>query len=243
MQQKILIVDSQWELAPGVFEMRLRGDTGDITCPGQFVNLALPECSLRRPISVCDAGEGMLTLVYRVVGRGTKIMSEMKEGTRLDVLTGLGNGFSSERSGESPILLGGGIGIPPLYLLARELIRAGRRVRAVLGFNTASEIFYEERFRDLGCEVEVCTADGSYGTKGFVTAGMTSPYTYTYACGPMPMLRAVYDRAETDGEYSFEARMGCGFGACMGCSLMTKAGPRRVCREGPVFRKEEILWT
>ena len=243
MQQKTFEIMGQKVLAPGVYEMHLQGDTSAIVRPGQFVNIALPGCTLRRPISVCDLREQELVITYRVVGRGTDIMSTLPDGTHLDLLTGLGNGFDPDMSGESPLLLGGGIGVPPLYLLAKCLREQGKDVQVCLGFNTASEVFYENAFRDLGCKVLVCTADGSYGTKGFVTAGMDRAYTYTYACGPLPMLRAVYDASNTDGEYSFEARMGCGFGACMGCSMMTRNGSRRVCREGAVFRKEEILWT
>ena len=231
-------------LTDQVLEMRLRGDTSAIAGPGQFVNIQIPGLYLRRPISVCDVSDGELTLVYKVVGHGTAKMSEMVPGTALSLLTGLGNGYDLTKAGEHPLLLGGGVGVPPLYLLAKKLREQGITPDIVLGFNTSSEAFYQQRFEKLGCRVEVTTADGSFGTKGFVTdAGLFSePHSYFYTCGPLPMLRAVYNRTGIDGEFSFEERMGCGFGACMGCSVRVKDGYKRICKDGPVLRKEEILW-
>ena len=243
MKKVIFEIKENSPLAAGVYRLRLAGDTSAVTAPGQFVNIALPGLYLRRPISVCDAEPGLLTLVYKVVGHGTEAMAAMGRGERLDVLTGLGNGFDLSLSGDSPLLLGGGIGAAPLYWLARALRATGKRVCAVLGFNTGDDVFYEDEFRALGCDVTVATADGSYGARGFVTDALPDDYSFTYACGPEPMLRAVCDRAAGDGQLSFEARMGCGFGACMGCTRETTAGPKRVCRDGPVFRKGEILWT
>jgi dihydroorotate dehydrogenase electron transfer subunit len=221
--------------------MRLRGDTSAITAPGQFVNILLDGLFLRRPISVCDCEGDVLTLVYKVVGKGTEQMSRMKEGT-LDVLTGLGNGYDLTLSGDAPILLGGGVGVPPLYMLARKLIKMGKKVNVVLGFNTKDEVFYEDEFRALGCDVKVTTVDGSYGIKGFVTGAMDCDYSHFYTCGPEPMLKAVSSAAKTSGQLSFEERMGCGFGACMGCSCKTLTGNKRICKEGPVMKKEEIIW-
>ena len=220
----------------------LCGDTAAITAPGQFVNIALDGQYLRRPVSVCDLEDGRLTLIYKVVGQGTAQMARIAPGDKLDLLTGLGNGYDLSKSGERPLLLGGGVGVPPLYLLARRLIGQGKYVTAVLGFNTKSEVFCEEEFRALGADVTVTTADGSYGRKGFVTDALPAEYSYFYTCGPEPMLRAVYRATETDGQFSFEERMGCGFGACMGCSCKTVTGYKRICREGPVLEKGEILW-
>lgn len=232
-------------LTANVWRMRLEGDTQYITAPGQFVNIALEGRFLRRPISVCDCDEQTITLIYKVVGEGTAQMSHMTPGMELDLLTGLGNGFSTEVAARRPLLVGGGVGVPPLYLLARRLLAAGRRVAVVLGFNTAAEIFCEEEFRALGCEVFVATADGSAGTRGFVTdaiAGNGIDFDYFYACGPLPMLRALCETTAVDGELSFEERMGCGFGGCMGCTCRTKEGPKRICREGPVLKKGEVIW-
>ncbi len=228
-------------LTDTVWKMRLRGDTSAITAPGQFVNVRLDGLYLRRPISVCDCEDGSLTLVYKVVGKGTRQMSGLASG-RLDVLTGLGNGYNTTPAGDCPLLLGGGVGVPPLYMLAKRLIVEGRRVSVVLGFNTQSEVFYEQEFRALGAEVTVATADGSYGTRGFVTDALPSNYSYFYTCGPEPMLKAVYAATVTGGQFSFEERMGCGFGACMGCSCKTITGNKRICKEGPVLQKEEIIW-
>lgn len=224
--------------------MLLFGDTSAITAPGQFVNLELEGLYLRRPISVCDLENERLTLIYKVVGKGTEQMSAMKKDGTLDALTGLGNGYDTSKSGNAPVLIGGGVGVPPLYLLAKKLIGEGKHPKAILGFNTASEVFLEEEFRALGIEVFITTVDGSHGIKGFVTDALKScaEYSYTFSCGPEPMLKAVYNEAKTDGEYSFEERMGCGFGACMGCSCKTKYGYKRICKDGPVLEKGEIVW-
>ena len=221
--------------------MLLEGDTSDITAPGQFVNIKLDGLYLRRPISVCDCEDGVLTIIYKVVGKGTEQMSKMREGT-LDVLTGLGNGYDTSLSGDKVLLIGGGVGVPPLYMLAKKLIDEGKSVSVILGFNTKSEVFLEKEFALLGADVTVTTVDGSYGVKGFVTNAMDVDYSYFYTCGPEPMLRAVYNTSKTSGQFSFEERMGCGFGACMGCSCKTVTGYKRICKDGPVLRKEEILW-
>ena len=226
--------------------MELLGDTGEIVRPGQFVNIKLDGFFLRRPISVCDTEEGRMTLIYKAVGEGTELMTKLAPGTRLNILTGLGNGFDLSLSGDHPVLIGGGAGIPPMYSLCKALISvlSPENIKVVLGFNTEEEIFYLREFQDLGVDVRVATADGSYGTKGFVTDVLKDlDYTFFYTCGPMPMFRAIEAIAKTSGQYSFEERMGCGFGACMGCSMMMADGSyKRVCKEGPVFRREEILW-
>jgi len=243
MKQSFFTIKENVALTTNVFRMVLEGDTSAITCSGQFVNLLLDGFYLRRPISVCDRVEGLLTLVYKVVGKGTEKMSRMTAGETLDVLTGLGNGYDLSVAGERPLLLGGGVGVPPMYLLAKDLIAQGKKVSVILGFNTKDEIFYENEFRALGADVTVTTVDGSYGVKGFVTDAMkTMDYTYFYTCGPEPMLKAVWNASLTSGQLSFEERMGCGFGACMGCSCKTLTGNKRICKEGPVMRKEEILW-
>lgn len=240
MKQVTYTLTENTPLAPGVFRMALAGDTGAITAPGQFVNLALDGLFLRRPISVCDWDEKSLTLIYKVVGAGTARMSNMKPGQALDCLTGLGNGYDVAACPDAPLLVGGGVGVPPLYGLAKRLIASGKRPSVIIGFNTAAEIFYSGAFEALGVPVTVTTADGSAGVKGFVTAAMPEG-AYVCACGPEPMLRAVH-AAASGGQFSFEARMGCGFGACMGCTCQTVAGPKRICKEGPVLRKEDILW-
>ncbi|MBQ7347230.1 MAG: dihydroorotate dehydrogenase electron transfer subunit [Clostridia bacterium] len=243
MKQGIFTIKENIALTATVYRMVLTGDTSDITRSGQFVNLLLDGFYLRRPISVCDRAEGLLTLVYKVVGKGTEKMSKMTAGEALDILTGLGNGYDLSVSGDKPLLLGGGVGVPPMYLLAKDLIAEGKQVSVILGFNTKDEIFYEDEFRALGADVTVATADGSYGVKGFVTDAMKNiDYTYFYTCGPEPMLKAVWNTSSTSGQFSFEERMGCGFGACMGCSCKTLTGNKRICKEGPVMRKEEILW-
>ncbi len=243
MRRSLFRIKENTKIAPSVFRMVLEGDTGDITRPGQFVNIKLDGFYLRRPISVCDLSGDELTIIYKVVGEGTNLMSQMEEGKELDVLTGLGNGYDTSLSGERPLLLGGGVGVPPLYLLAKKLINEGKQVTAVLGFNTKDEIFYENEFKELGAETIVTTADGSRGIKGFVTDTMKDlDYSYFYTCGPEPMLKAVYRESKTSGQLSFEKRMGCGFGACMGCSCKTITGYKRICKEGPVLMKEEILW-
>ena len=242
MKQSIFEIRSNTRLTDSVYKMVLVGDTSAITNCGQFVNIQLEGQFLRRPISVCDYDGETLTIIYKVVGKGTEIMSAMGDGTQLDILTGLGNGYDLTLSGEKPVLLGGGVGVPPMYNLAKKLIAEGKEVKVILGFNTASEIFYEEEFKALGCDVTVTTVDGSYGTKGFVTDALPEHYTYFYTCGPEPMLKAVYRASKTSGQMSFEERMGCGFGACMGCSCKTLTGYKRICKEGPVMKKEEILW-
>ena len=243
MRKSIFTVASQRLLAPGTCELTLCGDTEGLDVPGQFVNIRIDGLYLRRPISVCDCRPGYLTLIYKVVGAGTEILSRMEQGEALDLLTGLGNGYDLNVSGREPLLIGGGAGVPPMYLLARKLTEQGKHVTVILGFNTAAEVFYEEEFQALGACVIVATADGTRGVKGFVTDAMDGlAYTYFYTCGPAPMLKAVYDRSETDGQFSFEERMGCGFGACVGCTCRTKYGNKRICRDGPVLAKEEIVW-
>ncbi len=243
MKQSIFEIKENSALTSNVYKMVLCGDTSDITASGQFVNIKLEGFFLRRPISVCDCEDGLLTIVYKVVGAGTEAMAKMHIGEKLDVLTGLGNGYDLEKSGGTPLLLGGGVGVPPMFLLAKKLIAQGKKVSVILGFNKKDEIFYEEEFKALGADVTVCTADGSYGIKGFVTDAMKNMnYSYFYTCGPEPMLKAIYSVSETSGQFSFEERMGCGFGACMGCSCKTITGYKRICKEGPVLEKEEILW-
>ena len=232
-------------LTSDVWRMVLEGDTQWITRPGQFVNIELEGLYLRRPISICDWSETTITIIYKVVGRGTEQMSRMSEGQELDVLTGLGNGFDADVECQKPLLVGGGVGVPPLYRLAKELIARGRKVSVVLGFNTSKEIFYAEEFRALGADVYVSTADGSVGTKGFVTDAIREngiDFDFFYSCGPLPMLKALCDCTTVSGELSFEERMGCGFGACMGCSCKTLAGNKRICKDGPVMKREEIIW-
>ena len=242
MKQSIFEILSNEALTDSVYKMVLAGDTSHVTNCGQFVNIQLEGMFLRRPISVCDYDAETLTIVYKVVGKGTEAMSAMEKGLKLDILTGLGNGYDLTLSGDKPVLLGGGVGVPPMYNLAKKLRAEGKEVKVILGFNTASEIFYEEEFKALGCQVCVTTVDGSYGTKGFVTDALPENYTYFYTCGPEPMLKAVYRATTTSGQMSFEERMGCGFGACMGCSCKTLTGYKRICKEGPVMKKEEILW-
>ena len=242
MKQSIFEILSNTPLTNSVYKMVLQGDTEAITASGQFVNIRLEGMFLRRPISVCDYDEKTLTIIYKVVGKGTEAMSAMEQGQKLDILTGLGNGYDLSPSGEHPVLLGGGVGVPPMYNLAKKLVAQGKRVSVILGFNTASEVFYEEEFKALGCQVTVTTVDGSYGQKGFVTNALPENYTYFYTCGPEPMLKAVYRSTYSSGQMSFEERMGCGFGACMGCSCKTLTGYKRICKEGPVMKKEEILW-
>lgn len=232
-------------LTDAVWRMVLAGDTQYITASGQFVDIALEGRFLRRPISVCDYDAATLTLVYKVVGDGTEQMSRMRAGERLELLTGLGNGFSIGEEVRRPLLVGGGVGVPPLYNLAKRLLAGGLPVHVVLGFNTASEVFFADEFRALGCDVTVATADGSLGVRGFVTTAIAErqpDFDYFYACGPLPMLRALSEAVEQDGQLSFEERMGCGFGACMGCSCKTKQGSKRICKEGPVLAKGEVIW-
>ena len=243
MKQGIFTIKSNVALTDSVMKMVMVGDTSAITAPGQFVNIKLDGYFLRRPISICDYDGESLTILYKMVGKGTAAMGKMQAGETLDVLTGLGNGYNLTLSGDKPVLLGGGVGVPPLYRLAKDLLAAGKEVSVVLGFNTASEIFYEEEFRALGAKVFVTTVDGSRGIKGFVTDALKEmDYTYFYTCGPEPMLKAIYKTATTSGQLSFEERMGCGFGACMGCSCKTVTGNKRICKEGPVLVKEDIIW-
>lgn len=243
MKQDIYEVLSNVRLTDNVFRMTLGGDTSEITVPGQFINIKLDGFFLRRPISVYDWDDRSVTIIYKTVGRGTEAMSRLGAGAKLDVLTGLGNGFDAEKAGDAPLLIGGGVGIPPLYGLCRKLVSAGKKVKVILGFNTACEIFCREGFTALGAEVYITTIDGSDGTKGFVTDAMKDmEYSYFYTCGPMPMFRAIEAVAKTNGQFSFEERMGCGFGACMGCTCKTKYGNKRICRDGPVLEREEIVW-
>ena len=242
MKQGIFVIRSNEALTDVVYKMVLEGDTSAITNCGQFVDLRLPEKYLRRPISVCDYDVQTLTLIYKVVGSGTEIMSTLPAGTELDVLTGLGNGYDTSLSGDRPLLVGGGVGVPPMYNLCKKLIAQGKKPQVVLGFNVASEIFLAEDFKALGAEVYIATADGSVGTKGFVTDVIKNlTYSYFYSCGPMPMFKAMETVMQTPGQYSFEERMGCGFGACMGCTIQTKSGYKRVCKDGPVFFREEVF--
>ena len=244
MKQSLFTIQSNEKLTDSVCKMVLAGDTSAITASGQFVNIQLKGFFLRRPISVCDYDENTLTILYKVVGKGTEAMSKMTPNHKLDVLTGLGNGYDTSVSGDKPLLIGGGVGVPPMYILAKNLVAEGKHPIVILGFNTAAEVFYKEEFEKLGVEVHVATADGSVGTKGFVTDVVkTIPdYTYFYTCGPEPMLKALSDVTTTSGQLSFEERMGCGFGACMGCSCQTKYGNKRICKDGPVLVKEEIIW-
>lgn len=242
MKQSLFMIKENVSLTKDVMLMRLCGDTSEITTPGQFVNIKLKDYFLRRPISVCDCVGDTLTIIYKIVGKGTEQMREMKEGT-LDLLTGLGNGYNTELSGNTPVLIGGGVGVPPLYMLAKKLISEGKNVTAILGFNTKNEIFYENEFKKIGATVYVSTVDGSYGIEGFVTDVLsTLDYSYFFTCGPEPMLKAIYFASKSDGQFSFEERMGCGFGACMGCSCKTVTAYKRICKDGPVLKKEEILW-
>ena len=242
MKQSIFEIISNTALTDSVYKMVLEGDTSAITASGQFVNIQLEGKFLRRPISVCDWNESALTIVYKVVGHGTEQMAAMTAGEKLDILTGLGNGYDLTLAGSNPVLIGGGVGVPPMYGCAKKLVELGIKPTVILGFNVKDEIFYEEEFKALGCDVTVTTVDGSYGVKGFVTNALPESYTYFYTCGPEPMLKAVYKATSTSGQMSFEERMGCGFGACMGCSCKTITGYKRICKEGPVMKKEEILW-
>ena len=244
MKQVIFKIKENKKIAKNTYKMVLLGDTSGIENCGQFVNIALEGLYLRRPISVCDYEDGVLTLIYKAVGEGTELMASLEAGKELDILVGLGNGYDTAKSGDTPLLIGGGVGVPPLYALCKKLIGEGKKPTVILGFNTAEEVFCTEDFEALGAKVLVATADGSLGTKGFVTDAMREldAYTYFYTCGPLPMLKAVFGATSTSGQFSFEERMGCGFGACMGCSCKTNFGNKRVCKDGPVFEKEEILW-
>lgn len=243
LKKGLFTIISNQRLTESVYKMTLEGDTSAIERPGQFVNIELDGLYLRRPISVCDYEKGKLTLIYKVVGKGTEQMSWYDPGKKLDILTGLGNGYFTEFAGDNPLLIGGGVGVPPLYNLCKTLIAQGKKPTVILGFNTQSEIFYKDEFESLGASVIVTTVDGSFGVKGFVTDAISGiNYTHVYCCGPEPMLKAIYNATTTGGSYSFEERMGCGFGACMGCSCKTKYGNKRICKDGPVLQKEEIIW-
>ncbi len=240
---RIFTVISNEKIATNVHLMKLNGDISDFNAPGQFVNIKLDGKYLRRPISVCCVQDDILTLIYKTVGEGTYAMSQMPAGTKLDILCPLGNGYNINKDFTSPLLIGGGVGVPPMYQLARELVQAGYNPDVILGFNTENEVFFEDEFSDLGCRVTVTTVDGSYGKKGFVTDAFSDiEFDYTFCCGPEPMLKAVYNASKADGQFSFEERMGCGFGSCMGCSCKTKYGNKRICKDGPVLTKEEIIW-
>jgi len=241
MNRETLTIIANRQVNETVWEMKLSGCSEQK--PGQFVNIALDGLFLRRPISVCDWNDGILTLLYKVVGKGTRQMAQMGEGTELDVLTSLGNGFNLAAAAEKPLLVGGGIGTAPMYYLAKKLIAAGKPVNVILGFNKADEVIYEDEFVKLGAKVTIATADGSVGVKGFVTDALPAvDYDFFYACGPMPMFRALEGKVQTAGQYSFEERMGCGTGICMGCSCKTLFGTKRVCKDGPVFDREEVIW-
>ena len=252
MKQRLFEIKSNDQIAKNVYRMLLAGDTTGILS-GQFVNIRIAGQFLRRPISVCNieeakgetqearGTEGVLTIIYKVVGVGTEAMSQLPVGTQLDVLTILGNGYDLTKAGDQPLLVGGGVGVPPMYMLARQLREMGKEVKVILGFNTQNEVFYEEEFRALGCDVIVTTVDGSHGVKGFVTNAMDGQQSYYYTCGPLPMIKALINTLGTHGEVSMEERMGCGFGACMGCTIQTTIGPKRVCKEGPVFPAGELI--
>ena len=245
LKKSIFEVTFNEKIAKDIYKMILKGDTSAIDTPGQFINIALDGFYLRRPISVCDYSDNDVTIIYKAVGRGTDYMATMRGGEKLDILTGLGNGFTTELSGDRPLLVGGGVGIPPMYRLSKDLKSQGKKPMVVLGFNSKEEAFYIDEFIDLGVDVFISTADGSIGIKGFVTDIIKEPYmeyTYFYACGPIPMLKALSDVTTTSGQLSFEERMGCGFGACMGCSCKTKYMDKRICKDGPVLEKEEIIW-
>ncbi len=243
MKEVILTVKENEQLAYCVYKMVLEGDISDITASGQFVNIRIDGLFLRRPISVCDYEENSLTIIYKAVGKGTEYMSTLNTGAKLNVLVGLGNGYDISAPQKSALLIGGGVGVPPLYNLCKKLIAKGTDVTVILGFNSKQDVFYEDEFKALGAKVKVTTADGSYCIKGFVTDAFEGVnYDYFYTCGPEPMLKAVYNKTETEGQFSFEERMGCGFGACMGCSCKTKYGNKRICKDGPVLKKEEIIW-
>lgn len=242
MKQVVMKVVKTDKIAASVYKTTFTGDISGITNAGQFVNVKIDGLYLRRPISVCDLSDNTLTLVYKVVGKGTEMLSRSTSGDKFDMLTGLGNGYDISGSGDKPLLIGGGVGVPPLYYLAKLLAEKGKTLSVALGFNTEKDVFFINEFENLGCKVKVATVDGSFGVKGFVTNVLPEEYSYFYACGPEPMLKAVYNATKTDGEFSFEERMGCGFGACMGCSCKTTVGAKRICKDGPVIKKGEILW-
>lgn len=242
MAEKFTVLSNDC-IAKDVYKMLLCGSTEKITKPGQFIDIELEGFFLRRPISVCDVNGDKITIIYKILGDGTRSMSSYENGKTLDALSGLGNGFSIEKAGEKPLLIGGGVGVPPLYLLAKELLAFGKIPSVILGFNSAEDVFFKEEFEALGCKTIVTTVDGSSGTKGFVTDAMQEfDFNYIYTCGPIPMLKAIYNNAEADGQFSFEERMACGIGACMGCTCKTKYGNKRICKDGPVLERGEIVW-
>lgn len=243
MKREIFMIEANKKIAKDVYEMTLFGDTSEISAPGQFVNILIDGLFLRRPISVCDCDGESLKLIYKNVGEGTNKLTQYGHGKYLDLLLPLGNGYDISK-GENSVVIGGGVGVPPMYMLCKSLLRDGKTPVVILGFNTKADVFYENEFKKLGVKTIVATADGSYGKKGFVTDALedVKTYSYFYACGPEPMLKAVCDKTKTSGQLSFEERMGCGFGACMGCSCKTKYGAKRICKDGPVLEKEEIIW-
>ncbi len=242
MKQGVFELAENTVLTGKVSSLRLTGDVSAIEIPGQFVQIQLDGLFLRRPFSVCDRDDNSFTVLYETAGTGTELLRTLPTGTELDVLTGLGNGFDLYRCGDTPLLIGGGTGISPLYWLAKELLKSGVSPKALLGFNTADDVFYADEFEALGIETLITTADGSRGIKGLVIDAMDKPYSGFYACGPEAMLRAVCEASSKPGQISLDRRMGCGFGACMGCTVMTWNGPKRICKEGPVLDREEIIW-
>lgn len=243
MKQLYFDILSNECIAKDIYKMVLCGDTSDITAPGQFINIKIEGYYLRRPISICDYDDKTITIIYKVVGKGTEEMAKMPVGLKLDILVALGNGFDTSKSGENPVLIGGGVGVPPMFNLCKKLITENKKVSVILGFNSKDDVFYEKEFKALGATVYVTTADGSYGKKGFVTDVLCDlDYSYFYTCGPMPMFKAIENIAKGSGQYSFEERMGCGFGACMGCSCKTKYKNIRICKDGPVLEREVIVW-
>lgn len=232
-------------IASDTYRMELSCGFMPETRAGQFVDIALDGFYLRRPIAVCDLSDDGMTICYKAVGKGTEYMSTLRPGMTLDLLTGLGNGFNVAACRDAALLIGGGLGAAPLHLLCRELKAAGKKVSVVLGFNKAEEIILIEEYRKMGVEPGIATLDGSAGTKGFVgdvIARMSPEYDRFYCCGPLPMMKAVCESLPTGGEASLEERMGCGAGFCYGCTRMTRGGAKRICKDGPVFDKEEIIW-
>jgi 2-polyprenylphenol hydroxylase and related flavodoxin oxidoreductases len=240
VEEQIFEIASNVSVARDVFRMELSGDTRSISASGQFVNVELTGRFLRRPFSICDWDNGKVKLLYKIVGEGTEQLSHMTAGARLNLLIGLGNGFDASQGGDTPTLVGGGLGAVPLPALAKALLRRGAQPRAYLGFASAEDVVLMHELQTLGVETHVATVDGSAGHRGFIT-DLLPEGAYVFACGPEPMLRAVYQKAAS-GQFSFESRMGCGFGACMGCTCETNFGNKRICKDGPVLWKEEILW-
>lgn len=245
--QGVLTIISKTQLCSDVYEMVLQGkEASYVSNPGQFINIKLNDSLqpyLRRPMSISDYSDDTITIVFRVVGEGTKILKEKQVGDQLDCLIGLGNGFEVKKDHKA-ILIGGGLGTPPLYKLGKELVKQGVEVTTVLGFNSKENVFYEDKFKELG-NCYIATMDGSVGQKGTVVdvinqVGLTFDTYYT--CGPEPMLKALVKEYPDNGQLSFEARMGCGFGACMGCSCKVKEKPyKRICVEGSVLSSSEVI--